>query len=132
MKKSTLIMCACIAIAGNLLVPECVVVHKACCYDENGQLLADDAIGCKERSSLPVISGPDCCAPREYQLRSTPPSDSVLADVNVPHEQPLYALTPVEHVGIAALNVTKSLSQFSYDTGPPDCGLLTLHSRLNL
>jgi hypothetical protein len=132
MRRLTFITIACLAITANLLVPQRLVFHKACCYGEDGRLLADSQMHCKDLSAPERISGPDCCAPEECQLRPAAPSDSVVPELPLPDRVDQSAVLVAE-VPLALAMDAPLAHRLPLDTGPPGAGtLLTLHSRLNL
>ena len=132
MKNQVVLLVTSLAIMANLLVPQRLLVYPACCYDAQGHLLARSEMCCGREDAKERVSGPDCCAPTEYELRPTPPAVSLIPDTDLPLSSghvamPLPADAPMTLV--AALPLVSSL----WKTGPPGYdGLLALQSRLNL
>jgi hypothetical protein len=132
MGRLTWITIGCLAIAANLLVPQRLISYRACCYGEDGRLLADSQMHCKDLSAPVRISGPDCCAPEECQLRPTAPSDSVAPEMPPPGNADQSPALVADVTLPSAMDAPLS-RRFPLDTGPPGAAaILSLHSRLNL
>jgi len=133
MSRLILVSLTCLAVLANLFVPHRIVSHNACCYGPDGRLLADKDMPCKEESNGPAISGPDCCAPRDCELRPAPASDTLVPDVVVPSHPNQHVDLPHAQALAGAVAVVALARPGPWGTGPPHLGgLLALHSRLNL
>jgi len=133
MSRAVLSILACLAIAANLLVPQRLLFYKACCYGEDGRLLADSAMPCKKQNGTERISGPDCCAPRECQLRPAAPSDSVVSGHQTPRGLDHAAVLPSSPVPLQLASLLHLTPRLLTCAGPPGgAELLSLQSRLNL